>query len=224
MARWLGWALLLLGTTAHADDESLNEVLQRIGEQLRRAQTPQCSYTERTTVEELGGDREVKAREVPTARVSTRQGEVRRTFLPAVRERGQLDERLRPKRDDEISGRERAQRMRTPFHLEEQSKYRFAWTPSRDGISFEPRQPALERGVGVGHLRDGALHRIVSRPSSYPVFLRELNLRTELTETACGLQPTRFEFTGEGGLLFVRKRFHSLTVSEGHSVVARADN
>ncbi len=219
-------AVALLSASARAET-TLDPLLKKIGEQLAAAQTvPACSMVERTTVEELDSDKKVKASEVHTYRVERSGRETKRTRLGVQKGVGALSPRLRPKPDEELSKEEKERRanFRTPFHLEEQAKYRFSWAQApengRATIAFAPHQPEPERGTGVAtvDVNTGQLLTMRSKPSKFPPFLSEMDSRMGFADTPCGLLPTRFEMSGEGGLLFLRSRFRFVTVMEGHAV------
>lgn len=221
-------AALCVGSLAWAQDagtDILPEALKTFGTRLSTAHSSSCTYVEKSTVEQLDSDKKVTAREVHTYRVEQTGREVKRTFVSAEKKLGELTSRLRPKQDNELSKDEleRRRNLRSPFHMEEQAKYRFRWVqpPSKGTglIAFEPLERDVKNTVGVA-TADVESHSsllILSRPSDFPTGLSELDAKTNYANTPCGLRPIRFEVSGEGGILFLRVRFHSVTVFEGHA-------
>jgi hypothetical protein len=222
---------LLSASLARAEDGgtqpelSLPQVLERIGKRLA-ARASSCSFVEKTTVEELDANQKVTAREIDTYRVERTGKDVKRTRTAVERSLGDLNPQLRPKEDSQLTPEERERRrnFRTPFHLEEQAKFRFKWAKPAEGdrvfVAFEPLEPKFETSTGVATLdtRPDGVFTIESKPSKFPVYLSKMDSRMAYANTPCGLQLARLELTGEGGILFVRTRFHTLTVLDEHSV------
>lgn len=228
--RTLVVAALVAAAPASAENSgspelALDPVLRNIADALEKV-SPKCSFVENTLVEELDSKKVPTAREVHRFRVELNGGQAKRTLLDVKKELGELNSRLRPKQDSELSDKEKEQRKnwRTPFHRAEQPKYRFQWagTPKAGerAISFEPLKRDVEKGVGVARVdaETGQLIGYTSKPSKFPIYLSEFDTHMAFAETPCGQMLTRAEMTGEGGLLFFRARFHSITSLEGHAL------
>lgn len=215
-------AWLALSLTASPE---LEPVLEKIAARLEASAAGGCAMVEETTVEELDSARKPIAREIHTAQSRRVKGEVTRSEATVKKDLGELNSRLRPKNDSELTAeeKERRKKAKLPFHQSEQAKFRFKWvgTP-KDGlgtIGFSPVTADAERGIGFAevNVETGALLTFNSRPSKFPAFLSQLDLKLTFADTAaCGQQLSKLEVTGEGGVLFVRTRFRSVSVFTGH--------
>ena len=215
-------ALTLIVAAADAgtpNDIDLPVLLARVAEQLPSATLP-CGFTERTTAEELDRKGQPSARERHTFRIERTRDAVKRERVSVDNTFNELSARIRPKEDSELTDDEKERRkrsFRTPFRADEQTSYRFRLgepkQPGQAVVFFEPVEKDTTRGEGFAtvDLETARILTIVSRPSAFPVFLSELDIRMSFGSTACGWQPTRIELKGEGGFLFIRTRFRSMT-------------
>lgn len=185
------------------------------GRLLAAADATACVYEERSRIEALDAAGAVTASELHVTQVEVTPRAQKRTLLEIKKEKGELDAKLRPKQEQRT--------LRTPFHPQERDKYRFTWlTPRsepRASVRFEPLDPSVERpeGVAVLDTRTGALISMRSRPSKLPAFVNLLESDASFGMTPCGLRALRFELTGDGGALFLRTRFHSVSSMTGHA-------
>ncbi|MBX7117343.1 MAG: hypothetical protein K1X64_23720 [Myxococcaceae bacterium] len=204
------------GPSAEID---LPVLLARIAQQLPPATLP-CGFTEHTTAEELDRHGQPSARERHTFRIERTHDAVERRRISVDNTFHQLSARIRPKEDSELTEEEKERRkrsFRTPFRADEQPSYHFRLGPSNPAgqvvVYFTPVEKDVTRpeGFATVDLDTGRLRTIVSKPSKFPAFLSELDIRMAFGSTACGWQPTRIELKGEGGFLFIRTRFRSTT-------------
>lgn len=206
-------------------DVELPVLLARIAEQLPSAMLP-CGFTERTTAEELSRKGQPTARERHTFRIERTRDAVKRERVSVDNTLNELSARIRPKADSELTDEEKERRkrsFRTPFRTEEQASYRFRLGVAKQAgqavVFFEPVERDATRGEGFAtvDLETGRILTIVSKPSEFPVFLSELDIRMAFGDTACGWQPTRIDVKGEGGFLFIRTRFRSMTTLDEYT-------
>ncbi len=221
------WVWVLVSLSSGAAPFELDPVLVKIGARLEAGRNSSCAMVEVTTVEELDKAKKPIAREIHTAKLVRVKGEVTRGPAEVKKDLGELNSRLRPKNDSELTSEEKDRRKaKLPFHDSEREKFRFRWvgTP-KDGvgtIGFSPLTAAAERGTGFAevNVETGALLSLTSRPSKFPAFLSELDLQLKFAETAaCGPELSRIDVTGEGGFLFLRFRFRSVSVFSEHAAV-----
>lgn len=228
--------LLMLAVLASAPDAGAQEVapgpielavlLKRMAQALPPANLP-CGFTERTTAEEFDKNGQATARELHTFRIERkRDGAVKRDRVSVDKQLGELNARIRPKPDSELSNEEKERRrrgFRTPFRAEDQAAYKFEWAKPPAGgqatIAFSPIEKNPERGTGVAtvDVESGRILSITSKPSKFPPFLHELDIQTQFGDTACGWQPTRLYVKGSGGFLFFQTRFRSSTTLDDYT-------
>jgi hypothetical protein len=228
-SRLLALICLAMAAPAYPQDAGsarldVSNVLKKIGDDLAEARAGTCTFVEKTTVEELDSDKKVTAREVHTYRVERSPSTLKKTLVSMKKDFGELNSRLRPKQDSELTKEEEERRrnLKTPVHFQEQPAYRF--TSKQPGtIAFEPLERDETKSVGLVTVdpESGRLLTLSSKPSKYPAFLSQLDVGVVYGITPCGLEATRFELSGEGGFLFVRTRFHTVTVIDGHAPKAR---
>lgn len=116
-----------------------------------------------------------------------------------------------PKPEDDSSG---SMKMKSPFSAAEQAKYVFEVIeadPSRMRLRFAPKgkpSPELWTGEAVVDPAAGEVVSMRSQPSKPPRFVDSMSMELELGARLQGTRmPSKVFFRGEGGFLFIRKRF-----------------
>ena len=58
----------------------------------------------------------------------------------------------------------------------------------RFAIAFEPLEKDVEKGIGtaVVDLESGRLLRLTSKPSKFPIYLSQMDIRMEFADSVCG--------------------------------------
>lgn len=101
-----------------------------------------------------------------------------------------------------------------PFSRESRDRYAYTLVKEENGlatIAFKPKgKKAPELGVGEAtvEIETGAVRKLRFKPSSMPRFVSKLSIEVDCDEpTTLGYAMTRLKAEGEGGILFVKKRF-----------------
>ncbi|MFN7132626.1 MAG: hypothetical protein ACK4N5_11135 [Myxococcales bacterium] len=211
--------LLLLGSGAPSQG-ALAGLLETLAAAERGKDTlGSCAYSERTVIEELDGEGRVVGTVVREYAVVLGR-ERQRRVLTSERFEGEPSSAFRKRPDDE---REEDARQRLAFHPDERARFSFELAQGAPGtlaLRFAPETPDRHRLRGTALLdADSKRVRVVEgEPTRLPRFVDRLKLRYEFAATPCGDLPVRVRSEGEGGVLFVKKRFRTTTELSGHRV------
>lgn len=101
-----------------------------------------------------------------------------------------------------------------PFSKESRPHYAFTLVKIEEGratIAFAPKgkkSPEIGVGTAVVDVETGALRSLEFRPSAMPKFVSKLDIAITCDEqTPLGWAMSKMSVQGEGGMLFVKKRF-----------------
>jgi len=211
---WTVSLSMLLSSTPETQSR-LEALLQTLGQRELEREARTCRVLERTVVEELDGDGEVKGKVIREYTVTHDRTGPRRTLKSETFEgdpSGMF--RQRPKEEKPEP---------SPFHPKAQALYRFELEvkpgATTGTLRFTPKKLHERRMKGTAHVDLTSSHILSMKiePSDYPMGLDALTMNVTLADTACGRQPVRVTTEGEGGILFLRVRFRSDTSLSGHS-------
>ena len=219
---------LLLSLPAFADEDPLAELLPRLAAaEQAREQRRQGRTTLATTVwEELDDEGKTKSRLESVERNEWREGKRASTVVRATQDGKDITGKVREQRAKEEKAR--AERKEKHFQLDylpfsprEQGRYRFEvkGPDSRRHhllrIAFAPKDGESPDGLVGEALVDGSrgeLLRISTRPTQLPKLADKVDITLEFDASgAQGRELSRILATGEGGVLFIKRRVRSTT-------------
>lgn len=217
-----------LSLPASANEDPLAELLPRLAAaEQAREQRRQGRTTLATTVwEELDDEGRTKSRLESVERNAWREGRRASTVVRATQDGKDVTGKVREQRAKEEKARAESKEKQfqldyLPFSPREQGRYRFevkgpdSRQPHLLRIAFAPRDGKSPDGL-VGEAlvdgRRGELLRISTRPTQLPKLADKVDITLEFdTSGAQGRELSRILATGEGGVLFIRRRVRSTT-------------
>lgn len=195
-------------------DRQLPAILKALGqEESEKEALAGCVYRERTHVEELTDDGEVKGSLERSWKV-VRDGEVSSRQLLESHQTGELSDMLTREPKEPTPEERKAQR--SPFHPAQQPRFTFSLLGEKDGrirVAFRPKKRDTKWMQGTVSLDAKTLQMVhmQATPSKMPPMVSSLDLDLRFTPTVCGVQPNRIRVKGKGGFLFMKLNFRSDT-------------
>ncbi|MFY0572980.1 hypothetical protein F0U62_08585 [Cystobacter fuscus] len=226
------WSMALsffLPLSVLANEDPLAELLPRLAAaEQAREQRRQGRTTLATTVwEELDDEGKTKSRLESVERNEWRGGKRASSVVRATQDGQDVTEKVREQRVKEEKARAESKEKQfqldyLPFSAREQGRYRFevkgpdSRRPNLLRIAFAPKEGSKCPDGLVGEaLVDGSrgeLLRISTRPTQLPKLADKVDITLEFDAPgAQGRELTRILATGEGGVLFIRRRVRSTT-------------
>jgi hypothetical protein len=217
-----------LSLPASANEDPLAELLPRLAAaEQAREQRRQGRTTLATTVwEELDDEGKTKSRLESVERNEWREGKRASTVVRATQDGEDVTGKVREQRAKEQKDRAESKEKQfqldyLPFSPREQGRYRFevkgpdSRQPHLLRIAFAPKDGKSPDGLVGEALVDGSrgeLLRISTRPTQLPKLADKVDITLEFdTSGAQGRELSRILATGEGGVLFIRRRVRSTT-------------
>ncbi len=210
--------LLTMVLAASPPDPAL---LEKLGAHARRLEdlTNASAVTVDIKAEELDGDGAVKKTTRTTMRVARTKGHVERKLLLQDEDGKDLTEAKRA--ELEAVPKKEGAAVRSPFHPDEQAKYRFVMLapperqPALVRLGFQPageKNEALSIGDATVDPEAGEVRTLSLRPSKNPAFVDALFIELTLDAvTPAGHATSRLALRGSAGVLFFKKRFRVVT-------------
>jgi hypothetical protein len=220
--------ILLLSLPVFAEAPPLAELLPRLAAaEQAREQRRQGRITLATTVwEELDDEGKTKSR-LESLERSVWSGDKRSSEVVRATQDGQdITGKMRERREKEVKEQAESKEKHfsfdhLPFSSREQARYRFelrgadSQRPHLLRIAFSPKDGKSPDGLVGEALVDGTraeLLRMTTRPSKLPKLADKVDIALEFdASTADGRDLSRILATGEGGVLFIRRRVRSTT-------------
>jgi hypothetical protein len=209
---------LLVALLAAAPDPAL---LQKIIERQKAVQafTDNASVVMEVRAEELASDGKVESTEVTKLRIGKKKGEpVATEVLSATEDGKDVTAQTRDEMKKEKDGKKgKSAGAQSPFHEEQVAKYRFTQlatppdAPTHARVGFEPaggKDAELMSGEATVDVETGDLLSLSMRPSKNPTFVDRLQIECAFdAQTPAGRAISSITAKGEGGILFIKKRF-----------------
>lgn len=220
-------ALAAEPTAPAAEGDPLPALLQRLAEtsKARKERGDNRTVVLTTVAEELNQEGQVELRSERVIRRVIREGKVAQAELVRAVKNGQdeTEQRRKQLRQEDRDAGEKSGSYRLkalPFDEDQQPHYTYELrgpvqgAPHQLRVAFKPRQPATERLVGeaVVDTQGGDLVRLQVQPSKLPPFASRADFVLEFNHaTPTGQDLSRMAMSGEGGMLFIRKRVRAVT-------------
>lgn len=225
-------ALVLTLLTVEPDAELLQRIVER-GRTIE-AFTGDARVVVEVRADELDGDGKVVSTDLSRFRLVKKGGETVGTELLLKSKDGKdvtAEAKAEQQKKDEGEKKSVGFSARSPFHPDQLAKYRFALlAPPKDEpglvrIGFQPageKTPELVMGEATVDPATGELLASTMRPSKNPRFVDHLVMDLEYgAVTPAGRVLSRLTARGDGGFLFIRKRFAVVTTFSEWEAVAR---
>jgi hypothetical protein len=217
-----GLSLVLVGHFFFAaPSEPPADLMKKLAEQDARFDKveKEGSYTVTEFSEELAADQSVEHTSKVVTRVTFRAGKQEKTLLKAEADGKDRTEKARKKLKEEESENDVSISTSSPFGAADQPKYGFTVVgadnadPSLLRIKYEPKGKKSE-SLGIGEAVvdpvAGEVVRLVQRPSENPSHITRLDFMFRFDErTPVGRLLSKVTTDGEGGFLFIKKRFRA---------------
>lgn len=173
--------------------------------------------TVETTADELDGDGKVTSSKHFVVR-QTRDGEKLTRTLVSAEENGKD---VTEKQRSELEQKPKRGPVRSPFHPEEQPRYRFTQRDETH-VAFEPLTPSDENFVGEATIDPAAatVQRMTLHIAKLPAMVDQLDM-TLLMEapTPAGNALSRLTLQGKAGVLMFKKRFRVTTTLRNYEAL-----